>query len=163
MQKNVATCTRCRNKVELKLPYAHKLKTSVQNYVANYKFDSNFIVTAEEWQPVSHINVQLKPFYIVTQQCSKNNSLLSSVIPHAQALKKFVNVYAKLLESSSVSTTLAEIIEEACKRRFYTINNTSRLNLNDSSLLLVTTAVDPRSRLLEKTRLILIAVSLYFA
>ena len=41
---------------------------------------------------------------------------------------------------------MAETIEEACERT-YTTNNSSRLNLNDNSWLLVTTAVDPRYRL----------------
>ena len=64
-----------------------KLKTSVQNYVANNKFKPENILTADEWKLVSVFNELLEPFYIVTQQCSKNNALLSKAIPHAAVLK----------------------------------------------------------------------------
>ena len=66
------------------------------------------------------------------------------MIPYAQALKKCLCGFTR---NSSVSTTLAEIIEEARERRFYSTNNSSGLNLNDNSLLLVTTAVDPLYRI----------------
>ena len=63
-----------------------KLKLSVQSYVANNKnFKPENILTADEWKLFSfHIEL-LEPYYIVTQQCSKNNALLSSVISHAAA------------------------------------------------------------------------------
>ena len=62
----------------------------MQNYVANNKFKPENILTADEWKLVSLLNELLKPFYIVTQQCSKNNTLLSSVILHKAVLKKFL-------------------------------------------------------------------------
>ena len=67
-----------------------KLKTSFQNYVANKKFKPDNVFTADEWKIVSLLNKLLKPFYIVTQKCSKNNALLSSVIPHAAVLTSFL-------------------------------------------------------------------------
>ena len=66
-----------------------KLKTSVQNYVANNKFKPENVLTADKWKHVSNFNKMLEPFYTVTQKCSKNNLFLSSVIPHAAVLKKF--------------------------------------------------------------------------
>ena len=54
----------------------------------NYKFDSDLIITAEEWQLVNHIIRRLEPFFIVTKKCSKNDALLSSVIPHARSMMK---------------------------------------------------------------------------
>ena len=126
-----------------------KLKTSVQNYVANNNFKPENVLTADEWKLVSLLNELLEPFYIVTQKCSKNNALLSSVIPHAAVLKKFFNHKANSPPGpdQSSSTTLAENIEEAFERRFYTTNNSSRINLHDNDLFLLTTAVDPRYRL----------------
>ena len=67
-----------------------KLRTSVQNYVTNKKFKLKNILTADKWKLVSLLNELLEPFYIVTQQCSKNNALLSSVIPHAAVQKIFL-------------------------------------------------------------------------
>ena len=78
--------------------------------------------------------------------------MLSSVIPHAAVLKKFFNHKANNipgLDQSSCTTlaTLAENIEEVFEIRFYTTNNSSRINLHDNDLFLLTTAVDPRYRL----------------
>ena len=66
-----------------------KLKTSGQNYVVKNKFKPENIFTADEWKLVSLLNELLETLNIITQQCSKNNLLLSSVIPHAAELKKF--------------------------------------------------------------------------
>ena len=59
--------------------------------MANNKFKTENIFTADEWKLVSRLNELLEPFYIATQKCSKNNALLSSVIPHAAVLKKVFN------------------------------------------------------------------------
>ena len=118
--------------------------------MANNKFEPENILTADEWKLVSLLNELLEPFYIVTQQCSKNNALLSSVIPHAAVLKKFFNYKANsppVQSSSTTLATMAENIEEAFERRFYTTNNSTRINLHDNDLFLLTTAVDPRYRL----------------
>ena len=85
-----------------------KLKSSVQHYVVTYKSESDLIITAEEWQLVNHIILLLEPFFIVTKECSKNNALLSSVIPHARSLTKFVNFYENSEEVSNVCRTLAK-------------------------------------------------------
>ena len=66
-----------------------KLKTKVQNYMANYKFKIEIFLTADEWKLTNLYNELLEPIYIVTQQCSENNAMLSSVIPHAAVLKNF--------------------------------------------------------------------------
>ena len=42
---------------------------------------------------------------------------------------------------------MAENIEEAFERRFYTTNKSTRINLYDNDLFLLTKAVDPRYRL----------------
>ena len=63
----------------------------------------------------------LKPFYIVIQQCCKNNALLSSVNPHATALKRFFYHKTNSTSSESSFTTLkslAESKEEALKIGF---------------------------------------------
>jgi len=89
----------------------------------------------------------LEPFYIVTQQCCKNNALLSSVIPHAAALKRVFNHKANSTSSKSSFTTLesvAESIEEAFKKRLYSTNNSSRIYIHNNNLFLVTTAIDLR-------------------
>ena len=81
---------------------------------------------------LSHLIELLEPFYIVTQQCCKNNALLSSVNPHAAALKRFFNYKTNSTSSESSFTTLeslAESIEEAFERRLYSTNNSSRINL----------------------------------
>ena len=63
-----------------------KLKLSVQSYVANNKnFKPENILSADVWKLVNLLVELLEPFYVVTQQCSKNNALLSSLIPHAAA------------------------------------------------------------------------------
>ena len=88
-------------------------------------------------------------FYIVTQKCSKNNALVSSVF-HGAVLKYFFNHKAYSPPGQSNSTTLvtmAENIKEAFERRFYTTNNSTQINLHDNDLFLLTTAVDPRYRL----------------
>ena len=74
------------NSTYFMLKIIEKLKTSVQNYVAKNKFKPEHILTADEWKLSSILNELLEPFYIVTQQCSKNNALLSSVNPHAEVL-----------------------------------------------------------------------------
>ena len=140
------------NLTYLMLKRLEKLKTSVQNYVANNNFKPENVLTADEWKLVSLLNELLEPFYIVTQKCSKNNALLSSVIPHAAVLKKFFNHKANNppgpdQSSSTTLAILAENIEEVFERRFYTTNNSSRINLHDNDLFLLTTAVDPRYRL----------------
>ena len=64
------------------------------------------ILTADELKLASLFNYLLVPFYTVTQQCSsKNNALLSSVIPHAAVLKKFFNHKASFPPGQSSSTT----------------------------------------------------------
>ena len=81
---------------------------------------------------VSLLNELLEPFYIVTQQCSKNNALLSSVISHAAVLKQSLKhkAYGPQGQSSSTAlATLAENIKKASERRFYTINDSTRINL----------------------------------
>ena len=57
----------------------------------NKNFTPENILIADEWKLVSLLIELLEPFYIVTQQCSKNNALLSSVIRHAAALKRYLN------------------------------------------------------------------------
>ena len=76
------------------------------------------------------------------EKSSKNYALLSSVIPHARSLTKFVNFNENSEEVSNVCKTLAKNLGETCERRFYT--NKINLNLNYNKLLLVTTAVDPQ-------------------
>ena len=102
---------------------------------------------ADEWKLLSFINKLLESFYIVTQKYSKNNALLSSVIPHAAVLKKITNHRANNLPSlEQISyTTLTENIEEAFKIRYYTTKNNTRVNLHDMILLFI--AVDPQYQL----------------
>ena len=70
--------------------------------------------------------------------------MLSSAIPHAEVLIKFFNHNSPPGQSSStILATIAENIEDAFERWFYTANST-RLNLYDNDLFLFTTAVDPR-------------------
>ena len=116
----------------------------------NNNFKPQNILTADEWKLVSLLIELLEPFYIVTQQCSKNNALLSSVIPHAAVLKKFYNHKANITSSESSFTTLqslAESIEEAFERRLYSTNNSTRINLLDNNLFLLSTVIDPRYKL----------------
>ena len=102
---------------------------------------------ADEWKLLSFINKLLESFYIVTQKYSKNNALLSGVIPHAAVLKKITNHRANNLPSlEQISyTTLTENIEEAFKIRYYTTKNNTRVNLHDMILLFI--AVDPQYQL----------------
>ena len=62
--------------MELNIPYAKRLekfKLSVQRYVANNNnFKPKSILTADELKLVGLLIELLEPFYIVTQQCSKN-------------------------------------------------------------------------------------------
>ena len=67
-----------------------KLKISVQNYVAKNKFKPEYILKENEWKLVSLLNELLEHFYTVTQQCGKNNALLSSLIPYAVVLNFFL-------------------------------------------------------------------------
>ena len=62
----------------------------------------------------------------------------------AAVLKKFFNHKANSPPGQSSSTTLADYVEDAFKRRFYTSNVSTRINLHGKNLL--TTAVDPRYR-----------------
>ena len=127
-----------------------KLNTSVQDYIAINKINPKNILIAGEWKLVSLLNELLETIYIVTQQFSKNNALLLSIIPHATALKRFFNHKANSTSSESSFTTLeslAESIEEAFERRLYSTNNSSRINLHDNNLFLLTTAIDPRYKL----------------
>ena len=64
----------------------------------NNNFKPENILTADEWKLVSLLIEVLKPFYIVMQQCSKNNALLLSVIPHATALKRFLIIRRVVLQ-----------------------------------------------------------------
>ena len=92
----------------------------------NKNFKPENILTADEWKLVCLFIKLLEPFYIVTQQCSKNNALLSSVIRRAAALKRFFNhkTNSNLSESSFTTLeSLVESIEEAFERRLYSTNN----------------------------------------
>ena len=118
------------NSTYLLLKRLEKFKLSVQSYVANNNnFKPENILTADEWKLFSLLIEVLEPFYLVTQQCSKNNALLLKVIPHATALKRFFNLKANStsIESSFITLeSLAESIEEAFERRLYSSNNSSR-------------------------------------
>ena len=82
-----------------------------------------------------------KTFFFVTEDCSKNNAVLSSVISHARSLTKIINFYESSEEVSNVCKTLTENIGEACERRFYIYYN--NLKPNDNKLKPITTALDP--------------------
>ena len=58
--------------------------------MADCKNGQNSFITAEEWRLVNHSILLLEPFF-VTKEFSINNTLLSSMIPHAISLTKFVN------------------------------------------------------------------------
>ena len=78
--------------------------------------------------------------------------MLSSVIPHAAALKRSFNHKANSTSSESSFTTLeslAESIEEAFERRLYSTNNSSRINVQDNNLFLLTTAIVLRYKLAQ--------------
>ena len=83
--------------------------------MAHYKNDQDSNITHEEWELVNYIILLLEPFF-----CSKGVQLLSSVIPHAKSLTKFVKFNENSEEVSNVCTILAKNIGDACKRRFYT-------------------------------------------
>ena len=131
------------NSTYLMLKRLNKLKVTVQNYVASHL--QALIITEKEWQLVDQVLKLLEPFQLVTKDCSKNDALLSSVIPHARALKNFIGHQARCMLNLNAATNLAKKMEEACENRLY--STSSDLNLNDNSLLLTTTAVDPRYRL----------------
>ena len=97
--------------------------------MANNKFKPENILTADELKLLSLLIELLKPFYIVTQQCSKKNALLSSVVRRAAALKRFFyhKTNSNLSESSFTTLeSLAESIEEAFERRLYFTNNSKK-------------------------------------
>ena len=48
---------------------------------------------------------------------------------------------------STTIATLAQNIKEAFKRKFYTTNNSTRLNFYDNDLFLFTSSVNPQYRL----------------
>ena len=50
----------------------------------------------------------LEPFQLVTKDCSKNDALLSSVIPHARALKSFIGHQARCVLDLNPATNLAK-------------------------------------------------------
>ena len=79
--------------------------------MTNNKFKPENILTADEWKFISLFNELLEPFYIVTQQGSKNNALLSSAILHAAVLKKWFNHKAFSPPGQSSPTTLATLAE----------------------------------------------------
>ena len=71
-------------------------------------------------------------------------------MPHATALKSFFNHKTNITLSENSYTPLesfAESKEEAFERRLYSINNSSRINLHDNNLFLLTTTIDPRYKL----------------
>ena len=88
-----------------------KLKSRFHNYPVNNKFKPKNTLTADEWKFVSLQKELLEPFYIVTQKCSKNKALLSSVIPRAAVLKKIFNHKGYSPPGQSSSTTLATLAE----------------------------------------------------
>ena len=81
--------------------------------MANYKNDQGSNITPKEWELVIDIILQLAAFFFVTKERSKNNRLLSSVIPPAKSLTKFVKFNENSEEVSNVCKTLAKNIEEA--------------------------------------------------
>lgn len=133
------------NSTFLMLRRLDRLKVSVQQYVANNLAD--LMITSREWKLVSDILVLLKPFFMVTETCSKRDALLSSLIPHSRALITFLRHQTAQAsdQTSSSIVFLARKLKEACEKRLY--STTSSYNLYDNNLLLVTTAVDPRYRL----------------
>ena len=100
-------CWNCRTRLEKR--YHKKLETqkqrraSIQNYVASNKIKTENIVTADEWKLVCLLNELLEPFYKVTQQCSKNNALLSSIISHAAVIKKFIFIKRLIVNQVKVA------------------------------------------------------------
>ena len=118
------------------------------------------IITEKEWQLIDQVLKLLEPFQLVTKDCSKNDALLSSVIPHARALKNYIGHQARNTLNLNAATNLAKKMEVACENRLH--STSSELNLNDNSLLLTTTAVDPGyhlsvfpSKLKEKVKTLL--------
>ena len=74
-------------------------------------FKPENILTADEWKLVSLLIKLLEPFFIVTQQCSKINALLLSVIRHAAAIKRYFNHKTNSNSSKSSFTTLESLAE----------------------------------------------------
>ena len=62
--------------------------------MANNNFIPENFLSADVWKLGSLLNELLKPLLILTQKCSKNNALLSNVIPHLAVLKIFFNYKA---------------------------------------------------------------------
>ena len=83
----------------------NKLKISVQNYVAR---NLQSLIITEKWQLVCQVLKLLEPFHIVTKDCSTNYALLSSLIPHARALKSFIGHQARLVLDLNAAITLAK-------------------------------------------------------
>ena len=76
--------------------------------------------------------------------------MLSSVIPHAAALKRSFNHKANSTSSEISFTTLENLagsIEEAFERRLYSTNNSSRINVHNNNLFLLTTVIGLRYKL----------------
>ena len=48
---------------------------------------------------LNHVILLLKLIFFVTNECSKNNALLSSAMPHARSLAKFVNTNKNLVKN----------------------------------------------------------------
>ena len=84
----------------------NKLKISVQNYVASHL--QALIITEKEWQLVCQVLKLLEPFQLVIKDCSKNDALLSSVIPHARPLKNFNGHQARCVLDLNAATNLAK-------------------------------------------------------
>ena len=94
------------NSTYLMLKRLNKLKVTVQNYVASHL--QALIITEKEWQLVDQVLKLLEPFQLVTKDCSKNDALLSSVIPHARALKNFIGHQARCMLNLNAATNLAK-------------------------------------------------------
>ena len=93
--------------MEFDLPNAKRLnKLKISDYVASQL--QALIITEKEWQLACQVLKLLEPFQLLTKDCSKNYALLSSVIPHARALKNFIGHQARCVLDLNAATNLAK-------------------------------------------------------
>ena len=118
----------------------------------NNNFKPENILSADVWKLVNFLIELLEPFYVVTQPCSKKKLITIKCNLSRSSIKNvfWLNHKANSTPSESSFTpleSLAENVEEAFERRFYSTNNSSRIYLHGNNLFLVTTAIDPRYKL----------------
>ena len=128
-----------RNSVYLMLSRLLKLKRAVQLYPADHNELPN--ITSNEWQIIEKLLTILKPFFRLTVDMSSELCTLSTIIPNACTLERFLSKTSE--KDHTIKSTKEELLS-SLQKHFFSENG---LHFMKQRQYVLATATAPRFRL----------------